>query len=795
MTALMTDVRSAIRALAAARGFTAIAILTLGTGLTLCVAVLTIVNAYVVKALPYPAADRLYRVDYAAPNQPAPRGLAQLEWDALNDIIEFPIAWDLDVFYLLGHDYPESRPGGWVTPGYMRGLGVAVALGRTFDASDYEPNSPAVALISHRLWHTRFQGEAAIIGRRFQAYVSDRPDEPEAFTIVGVLSPELWHLNPYTEVLAPLKAPTYPYMIRLRKDVAPSLAAERITRLVRSGSPEVPSSFQATVTSVQKSYVASIQPVLWAVSIAAGLVLLIAGANIAVLMLVRGHRRQKELAVRHALGADHIRLVRSLMAEALIVGTASTAIGIVAGATAMTRIAPLVESFLERRVPGGVEAFAPDSRVVLAGGACGLVVTIVFTMVPLVATWRASLTPRLSISERGATDAAGSRRSRGALIGIEVAASLTLLIGAVLMAETAVRMLRVDFGIEAHDVMTASLALRQRSYPDEASRARFYDRLTLRLAGVAGATSVALGDWWPLQGARPRRVDTGGSNPLVRTANIFAVSGEYFGTMGMSMRDGRSFNAHDGLAAEPVVILSESLAQRLWPGDRALGRRLTIQPEGQGSPISALIVGVVNDVRQTHADNDLFDAYVPLAQRASRFAFLYVRRPQSATWESDLRSAVADVDAVVALGAPRSLESGLEQERARPRLLAYLLSVFAVFACAFALVGMYGVIAYAARQRQREIAVRIAIGADARSVTLLFLRHGFVVLLGGILAGLAGAMALGQVLRSQLYGVRSVEPRVLAVAAIAFGLCGLLAIWWPASRAASTDPVLVLKDE
>lgn len=794
MTAVIADLRSALRTLAAARGFTAIAVVTLSAGLTLCVTVLTVVNAYVIRALPYPAADRLYRVDYAVPGQSSPRGLDTLDWASLNDVIEFPISWDLDVFYLLGGEYPESAPGAWVTPGYMQGLGVPTAIGRVFDAADYQQSSPAVAIISHRLWQTRFGGDPAIVGRSFQAYVSDRPEEPETFTIVGVLPARLWHLNSYTEVLAPLKAASYPYMARLHAGVPAQVAADRITALVRGGVSTVPDGWRTIVTSSQASYIATVRPMLWSVGTAAALVLLIAGANVAVLLLVRGRRRQKELAVRLALGASHARLGRLLALEGLVLGVIATVTGIAASRLAMQSLAPLVERFLERRAPGGLEAFALDDRVILAASACGLLITLVFTLVPLIATWKASLAPHLSSVGRATTEGSGSRRTQSLLIGIEVAASLTLLAGAALMGESALRMLRVDFGIDPEDVFSASLSLRQRSYPDAETRALFYERVSSRLAGVAGSTSIAIGDWWPLQAARPRRVESGGPQAVATNASIFGVNGEYFATLGIRLQEGRTFAAHDRLGSVPVVIVSEALAERLWPQSGAVGQRLTLHPEGEAPLGSHLVVGIVNNVRQTHLDSDLFDAYLPLSQRAGRFAFLYTRSPRSPTWESDLRLEVAAIDREVALGVPRSLEAGLDQERAKPRFLAFLLSGFAVFASVLSLVGMHGVIAYAVGQRQREIAIRMTMGANPRSVTGLFLRQGSALLVGGLVGGIAGAVALGRVLQSQLHGVQASDPGILAGSAVAFAVCGLLAIWWPAWRAAATDPALVLKE-
>jgi predicted permease len=512
-------------------------------------------------------------------------------------------------------------------------------------------------------------------------------------------------------------------------------------------------------------------------------------------MLVRARRREKELAVRLALGASQARLARLLVVEGLLLGFVSTALGVALSIAATASLAPLVEGFLDRRIPGGLGALTVDGRVFTAASLSGAVVTMVFTLIPIITMWRANLLPALSTTGRAST-LATSGRSRTVLIGIEIAASLALLAGAGLMAETAVRMLHVDFGVEADDVVTASLALRQRSFPDDASRLAFFDRLETELRSATAGSSIALGDWWPLQGSRPRRVQTAAAEPVVAGANPFGVSPDYFQTLGMSVRDGRAFTARDRLGSETVTIVSESLARHLWPrGGRAVGNHLTIEMEPGRAPQTLAVVGVVNDVRQSHSDEDLNDLYLPLAQRPGRFAFLYVRAPRSISWESDLRSSVARVNSEVAVGAPRRLGLGIDQERARPRFLAFMLTVFAAVACVLALVGMHGVIAYAVRQRQREIAVRIAVGASGGAVTRMFLRQGLIVLAGGLGIGVIAALALGRVLQSQLYGVQPTEPRVLALAVAVFGVSALAAMLWPAWRAASVDPVVVLKAE
>ncbi len=801
LSSLLADLRGAVRALVHARGFTAIALLTLGAGLALSISVLRVGNAYLIRALPYPAADRLYSVRYAQPGRNAPSGMQTLVWSGLDDVIEHAIGWDLDMFYLMGGAYAESAPGAWVTPGFMTGLGIRSAIGRGLGAPDFQAGSPQVAMISHRLWQTRFGGDVAVLGQGFRAYVSDRPDEAETFTIVGVLPEGFWHLNPYTEILVPLRAPSVPYLVRLRDGVSPATAADRITKLVRSGARAVPADWHAALVSTHASYVAVVRPMLLAVGAASGLVLLIACANVAVLLLVRASRRQKEIAVRMALGASEGRMARLLALEGIVLGLAATAMGVFVSRFVMGQLAAVVERQLGRSVPGGASGFALDATVLAGAIACGLITTLVCILAPLVALRRTSLAPALSAGGRSATEGAGALRWRGLLIGIEVAACLTLLTGSALMIESALRRLRVDFGVRTDDVLAANLGLRQRSYPDPASRAALYERLLARLEQVVGHAPVSMTDWWPLQPPPRRAIEVDGpSGAVTAQGGVLGVSAGYFETLGIAILDGRAFTRQDRLGTEPVAIVSGTLARRLWPGGRAVGQHLRmaadLEPEAAPPWSNVVIVGVARDVRQSHTDDDLSDIYVPMLQDPGRFVWIHLRAPGAvARWERELGSAVAAVDAEVSVGALRPLQSAIDQQRAQPRFLAMLLTGFAAFAGLLALVGMYGVIGYAVRQREREIAVRMAIGADRASVTRLFLSQGGRILLAGLLAGLAGAAAIGRLLESQLHGVRPGEPRVLAATVMGLGVCGLLAMWWPARRAAATDPAMALKVE
>jgi predicted permease len=792
------DLRHAGRAIARNPGFTTIAVATLGAGLALCLTVLTIINAYMLRPLPYPASDRLYSVVLASPGRDLLRGLENVDWTAADDVIEYRIAWDLDAFYLLGGSHPERALGAWVTPGFVAGLGLRAERGRVLEPADFAAAGPPAVMISHHLWTSRFGGDPAIVGRTFRAYVSDRPDEPETLTVVGVLPPDFWHFNPYTDVLGPLRARSYPYLVRLRAGVEPAAAAARVTAIVRATDPSVPEDWRAGLVAMQSRYVAEMRPLVNAVAVAVGLVMLIACANIAVLMSMRAARRRHEMAVRLALGASRVRLVRLLGFEALAIGAMATTLGVAATALLTHGLAPTLEQRLGRRLPGGQAALALDGTVAAAALAGGLLLALILTLAPLVTVWSTAVMPALKSGGRIATEGRATRRLRFMLIGGEIAAALALLVGSALLVRSAISMLHLDPGFRAAGVLATSVGLRPRSYPDAISRAELYTRLLARLHERSGAPS-ALSDASPLEPVGPTRVERPGEDASAVDAGVIAVSASYFDTLGIRFRDGNSFAAQDRVGGEPVAIVSESLARRLWPATRAVGQRLRVANAGSGD-VSHLVVGVVEDMRRViyddgrvQADGSRYDAYVPLAQNAGRFANVY-SRGFSTTPES-LRTAIAEVDSEAAVAAPETLASALEAGRSGPRYLASVLSAFAAFAALLAVLGVYSVIAYGVRQREREIGIRLLVGAEPRAVSRLFVREGGPLVASGLAAGLFGAVGLGRALRSQLFEVEPVDPGTLAATTALFAICAWLALWWPARRAARVDPAHVLKDE
>ena len=308
-------------------------------------------------------------------------------------------------------------------------------------------------------------------------------------------------------------------------------------------------------------------------------------------------------------------------------------------------------------------------------------------------------------------------------------------------------------------------------------------------------------DWWPLQPAHPRPSArrTPGRWRRCGQASI-SITGEYFETLRIPLRQGRTFTPRDRLGAEPVAIVSETLARRLWQGRPAVGRQVRVsgEPDGDAAPpdVSCTVIGVVGDVRQGASDEDLGDLYRPLLQEPGRFAFLQVRvLDASSGWEAAFRRTLAAVDPDLPMGSPRRLEEAVDEQRARPRFLASLLAAFAVPAGLLALMGVYGTIAYATRQREREVAVRMALGADGRAIVGLFVREGSRVLAGGLALGLAAALAMGRLLQSELFDVRAGDPGLLALTAGVLAVAGLTAVWWPARRAALTAPAEALRRE
>lgn len=769
---MLSAVQTAWRTLTRSPGFSLTIIGTLGLGVAANLIVLALSSAYLLKPLPYPESDRLYQIRYTAEGQPFLRGLEKLDWSGMSDLYEHAITWDLDMFYVTSNGSTEGKQGAWVTQGFLDALGVSVQLGRSLGADDFRKGAPQAVLISEGYWRSRFAGDPNVIGRFFDAYSSDRPDEAEKYTIAGVVRADFWHLNPYTDVFAPLRTPNVPYMARLRPGVSPETAARRIE--------EITGVKGASLVQVQAAYVEQLKPVLTTVAIGTGLLLLIACANASFLLLVRWRGRMKEIAVREALGATSGAILRMLLAEGIALSTAATAVGLGLCWLFLGVIAPFAEQYLGRRVPGGLGRAQLDPAAISITLLFAFAAAVLFATGPYLVARHATLAGAIQAGGRG------GRRAMFGWIAIEVAASVALLTAGTMMLRSVSGILAVPMGFEAGPIVTYRLTLRQASYPDPASRNALYARAIENLR-AKGLESVAMSNFWPLQ--QPQEIPVA-SETAEQAAAAIAVSPGYFNTLAIPLREGREFHAGDRPGTPPVVVVSQTLARSLWPdGGAVSGRRIRIQDQWYN------VAGVAGDVRQTPGDVKLADVYLCLTQNPSRFATFFFRMQHSARMEAMLRETFTALDPGIALSDMQALGEMVDRQTLRPRFLASVLSGFAGFSAVLSMLGLAGVIAYTVRQREHEVAVRIAVGASGGDVTRMFLTQGARVLALGVAAGAGGALLIGRAMQSQLFGVKAFDAPSLAAACALFAAAGLLAIWWPARMASRTDPIAALRKD
>jgi predicted permease len=517
-------------------------------------------------------------------------------------------------------------------------------------------------------------------------------------------------------------------------------------------------------------------------------------------MLLRALRRQKETAVRVVLGAEPHRIARLLLAEAVLICSIALAVGVALTTITLRALGQQIEARLGRPVPGGVPALAMDGTVLLWIGGIGLVIVLAVAWLPMIGARPARLAESLRGEGRSGTDRPTVRRARTALVAVEVAASTALLIAGGLMLRSMAHLMRTNLGYETEHVFRPRIQLPISKYRsgDVLAQARFYDRLEQELSSIPNH-SFALSTFVPFWEPPKRPLETAdGANAELR-ASFTAAGPDYFHTLGIGLREGRAFTSGDRRGAEPVAVISESLARIIAPHGTALGKTIVSNESaisGQALRVQRTIVGVVHDIHQTHADVDLRDVYIPFAQTSTRFASVYIRAGGSSQqWLEILRKVVASIDADVFVGPAPPLEVQAKEMLAGPRFITATLTVFALFAALLALLGIYGVTAYAVQQREREIAIRMAIGATSGTVIRMFLRNSAKVLLFGTAGGVFGASAVTRILQSQLHGVERYDPWTIAVTWVFLAAAGLFATWLPALRVARTDPMTGLRAE
>ena len=801
---MFQDLRYGVRMLRKHPGFTLIAMLTLALGVGANTPIFSVVNALVLRPLPYPDSDRLVWVEEISKQtdtgQPAWGGHF-LAWQEHSQTLANIAAIDGGTRTLTGAGEPERVEVGPVSAGCLPLFGVQPLIGgRNFSAAEDSPGGARVAILSHSLWQQRFGGERDIVGSSITL-------NDTAFTIIGVLPADFRFFYRF-DVLVPLaldpkqelgneKRYFGSTVARLKPGVSVEQAQVEMDSLQQQYETTRPEGrnrieSRTRLVPLQEHFLGDRKRPLLVLLGAVGLVLLIACANVANLFLARAVTRQKELAIRAALGAGRLRLARQMLVECMLLATAGGAAGLLLATWLTTLLGSLnpTNTFGEL---GRVAAITIDGRVLGFTLIISLVTGLLFGLLPAFRLSRPDL--NVSLKEGGHAGSLHGRGLRNALMVSEVALAIVLLVGAGLLIRSFFKLLEVDPGYRAESLLTARLALPPR-YRDDLQRVQFYDRVLERLAAVPGVASIGATSHLPLTGYNMgATLRVAGRTPLPGetepSAPVARVNPDYFRTMGIGLRSGRLINDTDTKDAPPVALLSETLAARLFPSEDPLGKHLGI------ASMTTTIVGVVNDIRYKGLDEEIEQA-VYLSYRQLPRAGMALLLRSTADPESlapALRNAVHEIDPALPVYDVMTMDDRLSNSIAGRRFNLLLLGSFAALALLLSGVGVYGVISYLATSRTHEIGVRMALGAQSSDVLRLFIRQGMTRVLLGVGLGLAGAFALTRVMSSLLFVVSANDPITFAFVASLLSLIALMACYFPARRASKVDPLIALRHE
>jgi putative ABC transport system permease protein len=812
------DLRFAMRTLLERRGFTMIAIATLALGIGANTAIFSVVRAVLLRPLAFAEPERIVKIvgfdrGEGATDNLSPADFFDYQQEATALARMGAHGW-VGFFTIGGSDELEAeRLGGVnVTEGYFPTLGVQPLLGRLFTADEDRPGSPATVILSHGFWQRRYGGTPDIIGA--DILLNARPA-----TVVGVLPADYRHLEPNPDREADVFVP-YRFdratpsrgghfiraVGRLREDATLVDARTQLEAIAARLERDYPTSNTGQgvyVSPLHEAMVRESRPALTLLSWAVCVVLLVACANLANLLLARGSARQRELAIRAALGARRWRLIRQLLTESLLLSVAGGMAGLMLAFWATRALSVLSTAGMPR-----ADAASIDLPVLLFALALTLATGLVFGMVPAwqLSAGRASDT--LKEGARGQAGSRGGRRIRDVLVGAEMALSVVLLVAAGLLLRSFVTLQGVDVGFARGEVLTMQVAVPTALY-EEGEQIPLYQQLMQRVRALPGVRAVGGTNILPLSGnydGRGVQIEDrpmpAGQGPSVQSRS---VTPGYFEAMGIPLQRGRGFETRDRQAAPLVVIVSDAMARRYWPGENPIGKRVTFNsgiPEDQqqevGGAGSREVIGVVGDVKHLGLDEAATPfLYTPHAQQPSYHTMTVIVRGAvpPAALAASVRQQVREMDRQIPVSEVRTLDTVLAQVTTAPRLRTTLVGSFAALAVLLALVGVYGVVGYVVNQRSREIGVRLALGARASAVVSMLIRQGMVPVAIGLAAGLVGALMTSRLLAGMLFGVTAVDATTYAGATAALAAAALGATLLAARRATRIDPVVALRAE
>ena len=803
MQTLWQDIRYAIRMLAKNPGFTAIAILTLALGIGANTAIFSVVDAVLMRPLPFRNPERLVWMHgrFSLSDQAAVSPADFLVYRAQNSAFEHLDALFMatNLSNLAGVDRPQQAKAGIVTNGFFETLGLRPLLGRTFLPSDEQTKEPQVVVLGHRLWQERFGADPGVVGK------SLRLDGKEK-TVVGVLpvdvplllDADLWLPAPYENEGMHSHRGHFLALVGLLKPGVTLGQAQAdmdgIAARLEKEFPETNATWGLRLVLLHTELVGDVRPALLVMLGTVGLVLLIACANIASLLLSRNSVRAREIAIRTALGAGRSRLVRQMLTESLLLAFAGAAAGILlanGGVQLLKQLGPeSLPRLNEVNVNGPVLAFTAGLAA-LTG--------ILFGLAPALQATRRDLT--VSLKEGGAAGQSRSKhRAHDALVIAEVTLSLVVLIASGLLLNSFWRLIHVPPGFDPSHVMTAQISLVEDNYKQDSQRAAFFDQLQSRIEALAGVEAAGFISELPLSGQANDTFFTIAEHPPANTrerndADFREVAGDYFRVMRMPLLAGREFTRADA-GSNHVMIINVPLAKRYFPGESPIGKHLRIL-RGDGESVSWEIVGIVGGVKHFSLQENLrSQMFLPYAQATSTTMNLTVRSLGNPLGlAAAVRGILQGMDSEQAVSAFRAMDDVVSATTAGSRFNAILLCAFGGIALLLTAAGIFGVLSYLVTQRTREIGVRVALGAQPQDVLRVIVGHGMRLALIGVAVGLAGAFVLTRGMSSFLFDVKPTDP--LTFGAVVFLLTGvaLLACYFPARRAMRVDPMVALRYE
>lgn len=792
------DVTAAVRGFARAPLFTVVALLTLSLAIGANVAAFGVLRSVVLRPLPYPESDRLVQVwtDHRALGRADPEWLSPPQYFAFRDRV--PAFESIGAYQgwgpsLTGEGEPEALSGGAISPGLLTVLRADVALGRGFTEADDVSTAEPVVILTDGLWQRRFSADPGVVGRVIQL-------SGMSWTVIGVLAPD-FRPPPGWELVRPLRRPVtsgcnqgcivYRAIARLAPGASLDQARDQMAAAL-AADPAENTRIAPWPVPLHEQVVGPVRPALVALSGAVGLVLLIACVNLASLGLVRAGVRAREFAVRGALGAGRGRILRQLVTESLVLAGTGGLLGLLLGIVGARLLASLV--------PDAVLALQPitidGTTALFALAVTGVAVTL-FGMVPALRGARPDLMGVLrSAHPEGARRAGVARR---ALVVAELAIALTLLVGAGLLFRTLLNLQRTDLGFTPDQVLQVGLAYPVARYPDIQSVAAATDRLLDQLRSNPAIRAAEVNDVPPLTAGGDQDIgmlpDGMMSGPGAEEVGLWyrSVSAGALGMIGIRLIAGRDFGPLDRAGGEISGILTEEAARRLWPGQDPIGRLITSQPGGGGTRVR--IVGLAADVRHDGPREPVkAQLFVPNAQFPSRGPVLLVEPAGNREAAiAAVRSAIREHDPLMPVQSLTPLMSGVLDALAIPRRFATILGIFAASALVLALVGVFGAMAYVVNLREREIGIRLALGADPGRVESWLMREGALLTAAGLLLGLGLSVAGTRLLAATLHGVGAIDSLTFATVSLVMGGTALLACWIPARRVRRIDPVTALR--